>query len=82
VAERTHPSQTRYPPELKARAVRMALETMEETGVRQGTDRLVAHDDPTFSEEFLHVAIAKREAEGQPHGVADDLAGEPVPRVE
>ena len=36
MAERTHPSQTRYPPELKARAVRMALETIEQTGERQG----------------------------------------------
>jgi transposase len=36
MAERTHPSQTRYPPELKARAVRMALETIEQTGGRQG----------------------------------------------
>ena len=36
MAERTHPSQTRYPPELKARAVRLALETIEQTGERQG----------------------------------------------
>ena len=36
MAALTHPSQKRYPPELKARAVRMALETMEETGERQG----------------------------------------------
>ena len=31
-----HPSQKRYPPELKARAIRMALETIAETGERQG----------------------------------------------
>jgi transposase len=36
MAELTHPSQKRYPPELKARAVRMALETIAETGERQG----------------------------------------------
>jgi transposase len=43
MAERTHPSQTRYPPELKARAVRMALETIAETGERQGVVGRVAH---------------------------------------
>ena len=42
MAERTHASQKRYPPELKARAVRMALETMEETGARQGVVGRVA----------------------------------------
>ena len=36
MTELTHPSQKRYPPELKARAVRMALETIAETGARQG----------------------------------------------
>ena len=36
MAELTHASQKRYPPELKARAVRMALETIEQTGERQG----------------------------------------------
>jgi transposase len=36
VAELTHPSQKRYPPELKARAIRMVLETIAETGERQG----------------------------------------------
>ena len=36
MAELAHPSQKRYPPELKARAVRMALETIAATGERQG----------------------------------------------
>ena len=31
-----HPTQRRYPDELKQRAVRMVLETIEETGERQG----------------------------------------------
>ena len=42
MAEPTHASQKRYPPELKARAVRMALETIEETGERQGVVGRVA----------------------------------------
>ena len=33
---RPHPSQRRYPPELKERAVRMVLERMAETGERHG----------------------------------------------
>ena len=33
---RPHPSQRRYPPELRERAVRMALERMSETGERHG----------------------------------------------
>ena len=32
----SHPAQKRYPPELKERAVRMVLETMDETGERVG----------------------------------------------
>ena len=43
MAERTHPSQKRYPPELKARAVWMALETIAETGERQGVVGRIAH---------------------------------------
>ena len=31
-----HPSQKRYPPELRERAVRMVLETIEQTGERFG----------------------------------------------
>ena len=42
MAELTHASQKRYPPELKARAVRMALQTIAETGERQGVVGRVA----------------------------------------
>jgi transposase len=38
----THPSQRRYPPELRERAVRMVLETMEQTGERFGVITRVA----------------------------------------
>jgi transposase-like protein len=31
-----HPSQRRYPPELRERAVRMVVETIEQTGTRAG----------------------------------------------
>jgi transposase-like protein len=32
----THPSQRRYPPELRERAIRMVQETIEQTGERFG----------------------------------------------
>jgi transposase len=38
----THPSQKRYPPELRERAVRMVLETMEQTGQRVGVVTRIA----------------------------------------
>jgi transposase len=38
----THPSQRRYPPELRERAVRMVLETMEQTGQRVGVITRIA----------------------------------------
>jgi transposase len=41
-AERTRSSQKRYPPELKERAVRLVLETSEQTGTRQGAVGRVA----------------------------------------
>ena len=37
-----HPSQRRYPPELRERAVRMVLETMEQTGQRVGVITRIA----------------------------------------
>jgi transposase len=37
-----HPSQKRYPPELRERAVRMVLETIEQTGERFGVITRVA----------------------------------------
>jgi transposase len=39
----THPSQKRYPPELRERAVRMVLETIEQAGERFGVITRVAH---------------------------------------
>ena len=38
----THPSQRRYPPELRERAVRMVLETFEKTGNRAGVITRIA----------------------------------------
>jgi transposase len=38
----THPSQRRYPPELRDRAVRMVLETFEQTGTRTGVITRIA----------------------------------------
>ena len=38
----THPSQRRYPPELRERAVRMVLETIEQSGQRVGVITRVA----------------------------------------
>jgi transposase len=38
----SHPSQKRYPPELRERAVRMVLETMEQTGERVGVITRIA----------------------------------------
>ncbi len=37
-----HPAQKRYPPELRERAVRMVLETMEQTGQRVGVITRIA----------------------------------------
>ena len=39
---RSHPSQKRYPPELRERAVRMVLDTIESTGDRNGVIARVA----------------------------------------
>src|SRR5512132_760117 len=38
----THPSQRRYPPKLRERAVRMVLETFEQTGTRTGVITRIA----------------------------------------
>jgi transposase len=38
----SHPAQKRYPPELRERAVRMVLETIEQTGERFGVITRVA----------------------------------------
>ncbi len=41
-------------------------------------DRLVAQDHAPLGQELLHVAIAQREAEIQPHRVGDDLCREAI----
>jgi hypothetical protein len=41
-------------------------------------DGLVGHVDATLEQEFLHVAVAQREAIIQPDSMPDDLAGEAV----
>jgi hypothetical protein len=43
------------------------------------TDGLVADLDPALGQQFLHVAIAEQEPGGQPHRVANELAGEAMP---
>src|ERR1700730_11194338 len=40
-----------------------------------------AYDDATRGQQLLHHAEPEREAEIQPHGMADDLGREPVPAV-
>lgn len=42
MSEQKHPSQRRYPPELRERAVRMVREAIAETGVRTGVIPRVA----------------------------------------
>jgi transposase len=39
----SHPSQRRYPPELRDRAVRMVLDTIQQTGQRAGVITRIAH---------------------------------------
>jgi hypothetical protein len=41
----------------------------------------VADDDATSGQQLLHHAQTEREAEKQPHRVADDLGKEPIPGV-
>ncbi len=50
----THPSQRRYPPELKERAVRLVFERMEQTGERQGAVSRVAGQLGIGSESLRH----------------------------
>jgi hypothetical protein len=41
-------------------------------------DGLVGHGDTALEQEFLHVAVAQREAIIEPDSMADDLVGEAV----
>jgi hypothetical protein len=45
-------------------------------------DRFVRDDHTTDEQELFHVAMAEREAELQPDGMADDLTREPVVFIE
>jgi hypothetical protein len=44
-------------------------------------DRLVRNIEAAFCQEFLDVAVADREAQIKPDGVADDVRREPVAGV-
>jgi transposase len=58
-----HPSQTRYPPELRERAVRLVLETIDQTGTRQGAVGRVAHQ-LGVGIETLRTRVKRAEVDG------------------
>ena len=58
-----HPSQRRYPPELKERAIRMVLERIAETGERQGAVTRVARQLGIGPESLRHW-VAQAEIDG------------------
>jgi transposase len=62
-AERTHPSQKRYPPELRERAVRLVLEAIEQTGSRQGVVGRVARQ-LGIGTETLRQWVTRAEVDG------------------
>ncbi|HEY5277557.1 MAG TPA: transposase [Coriobacteriia bacterium] len=58
-----HPSQRRYPPELKERAIRMVLERIAEAGERQGAVTRVARQLGIGPESLRHW-VAQAEIDG------------------
>ena len=60
---RSHPSQRRYPPELKERAIRMVLERIAETGERQGAVTRIARQLGIGPESLRHW-VAQTEIDG------------------
>jgi transposase len=62
-AELKHPSQKRYPPELRERAVRLVLETIEQTGTRQGAVGRIARQ-LGIGTETLREWVTRAEVDG------------------
>jgi len=60
---RPHPSQRRYPPELRERAVRLVFERIEQTGERQGAVTRVARQLGIGAESLRHW-VAQAEIDG------------------